>query len=175
MSGPASDDRAAVLREAFDLSFAGTPAERGVAGENLLAIRIGADRYALRLGSVSGLVAGKQITWVPSPVPELLGIAGFRGTVHPVYDLAMLLGYPKAASPRWIVLTAPESIGLAFEGFDSFMSVTPESVVSRARSDPSGSRLHVNAFLESGGTYPVVDIESVIASIARKTANDSGT
>lgn len=174
MNGSTSEDRAASLREAFDLSFSRTPAVHAEAAENLLTIRIGGDRYALRLSSVSGLIAGKRISWVPTSVPELLGIAGFRGTVQPVYDLAMLLGHPRATSPRWIVLTQPESIGLAFEGFDGFVSVTPESVVARARDGSGASRLHVNAFMESGRTYPIVDVASVIASIARKTA-DSGT
>ncbi|MGH7656108.1 MAG: chemotaxis protein CheW [Gemmatimonadaceae bacterium] len=175
MTSRASDDRAAELREAFDLSFATAPVLRAEAAENLLRIRIGADRYALRLSSVSGLVTGKRISWAPSPVPELLGIAGFRGTVQPVYDLAMLLGHPRAVSPRWIVLAAPESVGLAFEGFDGFVSVTPDSVVSRARDDTGASRLHVNAFMEFGGTYPIVDVASLMASIARKTADSAGT
>ncbi|HEY2848257.1 MAG TPA: chemotaxis protein CheW [Gemmatimonadaceae bacterium] len=174
MNGPASEDRVAELREAFDLSFSRTPAVHAEAAERLLTMRIGGERYALRLNSVSGLVAGKRISWVPSPVPELLGIAGFRGTVRPVYDLAMLLGHPRASAPRWIVLTEPELIGLAFEGFDGFVSVSPQSAMTRVRDGSGASRLHVNVFMESDGTYPIVDITSVITSIARKTA-DSGT
>jgi purine-binding chemotaxis protein CheW len=175
VSGAATEDLAAALRDAFDLSFSRAPVARATASENLLTIRIGADRYALQLSSISGLFSGKSISWVPSPVPELLGIAGFRGTVQPVYDLAMLLGHPKAASPRWIVIAAAQAIGLAFDGFEGFVSAAPESVVSRGGADAETAQLHVNAFLESGGTYPIVDVASVIARIARKTARDGGT
>jgi chemotaxis signal transduction protein len=175
VSGSAAEDRAAGLRDAFDSSFSRAPAARAAASENLLTIRIGADRYALRLVSLAGLFAGKRIIWVPSPVPELLGIAGFRGTVRPVYDLAMLLGHPKGASPRWIAVAAPQAVGLAFDGFDSFVSAAPESVVTRPRGGADATQLHVDAFLEAGGTYPIVDIASVLARIARKTARDGGT
>jgi purine-binding chemotaxis protein CheW len=174
VNGDSSEGRAAALREAFDLSFSRAPAARDAAPENLLAIRIGTDRYALRLASIAGLFAGKSISWVPSPVPELLGIAGFRGTVQPVYDLAMLLGHPQAASPRWIVMAAPQAVGLAFEGFDGFVSATPESVVIRAHGDATVPQRHVNAFLESGGVCPIVDVASVLARITRKTARDGG-
>jgi chemotaxis signal transduction protein len=174
VNGDKSEDRAATLREAFDLSFSRAPVGRAAASENLLAIRIGTDRYALRLASVAGLFAGKNISWVPTPVPELLGIAGFRGTVQPVYDLAMLLGHPKAVSPRWIVMAAPEAVGLAFEGFDGFVSATAESVVTRARGAATARQPYVNAFLESGGTCPIVDVASVLARIIRKAAHDGG-
>ena len=175
MSASAADDRAAALRDAFDLSFSRASAVRAAASENLLTIRIGTDQYALRLASVSGLFAGKRISWVPSPVPELLGIAGFRGVVQPVYDLAMLLGHPKAAVPRWIVVAAPQAVGLAFEGFGGFVSAAPDAVVTRPRGGADTPQLHVNAFLESGGTYPIIDVASVLARIARKTARDGGT
>jgi len=44
------------------------------------------------MAEVSGLFADKKVTRLPSPVSELSGIAGLRGAVLPVYDLAMLLG-----------------------------------------------------------------------------------
>ena len=85
-------DRVTELRDAFDRSFAQAPSTEAAAVENLLAIRVGAHPYALRMAEVSGLFADKKVTRLPSPVPEFSGIAGFRGVVLPVYDLAMLLG-----------------------------------------------------------------------------------
>src|SRR5215218_10100104 len=90
-------NRAAELREAFDRSFAQLATSEADVVESLLGIRIGTDPYGLRLGELSGLFADKKITRLPSPVSELLGIAGFRGAVLPVYDLGMLLGCPRAA------------------------------------------------------------------------------
>ena len=85
-------DRVTELRDAFDRSFAQAPSTEAAAVENLLAIRVGAHPYALRMAEVSGLFADKKVTRLPSPVSELSGIAGLRGAVLPVYDLAMLLG-----------------------------------------------------------------------------------
>jgi chemotaxis signal transduction protein len=119
----APSSRAAELRDAFDRSFTQAPSPEAGAVENLLAIRLGANPYALRLSDVSGLFADKNTTWLPSPVPELLGMAGIRGTVLPVYDLGMLLGCPRAAAPRWLVVAAGAPVALAFEAFDGYMSV----------------------------------------------------
>jgi chemotaxis signal transduction protein len=165
-----ADDRAAQLRAAFDQSFARISIAESTALENLLAIRIGADRYALRLADASGLFADKKVTWLPSPAPELLGVAGFRGVMLPVYDLGMLLGLSKAAAPRWLVVTAATPVGLAFEGFDGFLRVRPEAIVARVR-DGARER-HVAAFLEAEVARPVIDVASVLATIESRAAHD---
>jgi purine-binding chemotaxis protein CheW len=103
--------------------------------EGLLAIRVGADPYALRLSEIVGLHADVKIVPVPSPVAQLLGIVGLRGMMAPVYDLAALLGYPPAASPRWMVLAgASQSMGLAFDAFEAQTAKAKAQVVARAGS-----------------------------------------
>ena len=62
------------------------------------------------------------------PVPELVGMVGIRGTVFPVYDLGMLLGCPRAAAPRWLVVAAAGPIALAFGAFDGYLSVRAEGI-----------------------------------------------
>lgn len=161
-------DRAAQLRAAFDQSFAAAPPLETDAIEQFLAIRIAADRYALRLSDVSGLFADKPITWLPSPMPELLGIAGFRGTMLPVYDLGALVGYARTAAPRWLLVAAAAPLALAFEGFDGYLTlrgavVRPEA---HARHD------HVRETLQADLAYPVIHVTSVLNSIRSRVGHD---
>lgn len=124
------------LRRAFDRAFADPPATAVTRFEELLAIGLGDAPFALRLREVAGLFADKPITRVPSPIPELLGIAGFRGVAVPVYDLRALLGLGSAERPRWTLLvtakgaTAPgPTVALAFERFDGLLRVAPGEAV----------------------------------------------
>jgi chemotaxis signal transduction protein len=175
MSGTAvrMNDRAAELREAFDRSFAQAARSEIGAVERLLGIRIGADPYVLRLTELSGLFADKKISSLPSPVPELLGIAGFRDTVLPVYDLGMMLGCPRAAAPRWMVVTAVARIGLAFDGFDGYLSLQDAIIVPEAR---TGTREgHVREILQTGVARPIIDLPSIFEAIGRRAGHHRQT
>jgi purine-binding chemotaxis protein CheW len=162
--GPARlSDQAAALRDAFDRSFTRAPHTDTADVERLLAIGIGSDRYVMRLAEVGGLFTDKKITPLPSHAPALLGIAGFRGTVLPVYDLATLLGYARAAAPRWLLLAVGAPIGLAFERFDGHLTVRADAIVREASADASvqGAR----EFLHGGVAVPVVRLAAVLDTI----------
>ena len=167
------NDRAADLRQAFDRSFAQAPNAEAAALENVLAIRVGADRYVLRLADVSGLYADKKVISLPSPVSELLGIAGFRGAVLPVYDLGMLLGCLRAAAPRWLVVTDAAPVGLAFEGFDGYLSVRREAIVPDLRAEASGP--HVREILQTDVARPIIHLPSVLETIRSRGGHDRRT
>lgn len=161
---------AAALRRSFDESFAVAAASKLERLEGLLAIRVGGDPYALRLSQISGLYADRRIVAVPSPVVELLGIVGLRGTMLPVYDLAALLRYPPAASPRWMVLAggSQQPVGFAFEGFDAHVQVPEASLVSdeaRAASAVT-ARQHVRGNVRVAGALRlIIQIASVVETI----------
>jgi len=145
--------RAAELRRAFDRSFA-VPQNATVEDSvELLAIRAGGAGYAIRLAAVSGLFADRTVTALPSPVPELLGVAAFRGTVVPVYDLGVLLGHARSGKPRWLVLdTGTPAVGLAFEELDGHLRV------------PAGEIAGDNG-LEVVRTRSVLDLSNIRAAI----------
>lgn len=158
------NERAAQLREAFDRSFAESPRTGVVAVHDLLAIRVGTHRYVVRLAELSGLTADKKVTRVPSPMPALRGIASFKGTVLPVYDLGMLLGRQQAAAPRWIFVTAVTPVALAFEGFDGYLRVPAEDIVSQERAEAHVR--HVREVVQAGGlAQPLISLASVLESI----------
>jgi len=162
-------NRAAALRAEFDRSFAAAPPAAATAVEDLLAIGIEGDPYLLRLAEVSGLHADKRVMWLPSPVAELIGLAGFRGTVLPVYDLGMLLGKPRAAAaPRWTVVDASGRVGLAFDAFSGFLRARPETIVPDAR---EARGRHVRDVLQGDTIQPIVDLTSILQTLDRGGAS----
>jgi chemotaxis signal transduction protein len=160
---------AAVLRNSFDQSFAVAAASKLERLEGLLAIRVGGDPYVLRLSGISGLYTDRRIVAVPSPVVELLGIVGLRGTMAPVYDLAALLRYPPATSPRWMVFAGGGSqpVGFAFEGFDAHVQVPEGSLVSDAdRAASAAATRHVRGSVRVAGELRlIIQIASVVETI----------
>ena len=91
---------AAALAEAFDAAFARPPASGRADTQSFLALRLGDDAFAVRVGDIAALHADRRIVPMPSAEPTLLGVAAVRGRIAPVYDLAALLGYPANGAPR---------------------------------------------------------------------------
>src|SRR5512141_2494005 len=112
---PAGPD-AEALRAEFDAAF-GRSAATAPDTVALLAIRIGVAPFAVRVLEAGGLVQVSAVVPVPSRRPEVLGVAGLRGDLLPVYGLArMVLGMPDDA-PRWLILAGTaERVGFAFSG-----------------------------------------------------------
>lgn len=122
-------ERAAKLRTDFDRSFsAPLRADVGVKID-LLAIRVGSESCAVRLSDVTGLFADRAVTRIPGNNAALLGIAGFRGAVVPVYYLQTLLGYAGAQIPRWLVTAATSPIALAFDAFEGHLRVPADAIL----------------------------------------------
>lgn len=154
----------AAARRAFDESFAAPPASRVEGTVAVLSIRIGADRFAMRLGELSGLHLRRKIVPLPSAVPGLIGLAGIRDRVVPVFSLARLLGYAEADAERWVALTGnDEPIALAFAEFDGFYSLAPSALHA---ADAADAREHVKELAQIREvTLPVVSIPFVVRGI----------
>jgi chemotaxis signal transduction protein len=168
------NERAAdALRQAFDRSFTlALDTDVDTAGvENLLAVRVGSRPYALRLAEVSGLLVDKKVTWLPSPVAELLGIVGLRNMLLPIYDLGMLLGCPRAVAPRWILVAAARPVGLAFEGFDGYLSARSGAIVADTR--PQGIERPVREILNAEAGRPLIHLPSVLDTIRNRGRHDT--
>jgi len=165
MIAPSADvsQRASELRQAFDRSFAETQHFVPIETEDFLAIHVGGDPHMLRLLDVAGLYSDKKVTSLPSSVAALRGIAGFRGTMLPVYDLAALLRYPRAEAPRWLAIAAEAPIALAFDAFDEHFRFPRAAIASTAGSD---SREHVRQIVRADHwVRPIVHLPSIIAAI----------
>jgi purine-binding chemotaxis protein CheW len=132
-AAPRVADRAAQLRRDFDRAFAEPIRVDTVEEEDLLAIRAGEQTCAIRLSEIAGVHVGKRVTRVPGSHPALWGIAGFRGSLIPVYDLQQLLGHARAEAPRWLVIAASAPIALAFATFDGRLRVSRREILPHTK------------------------------------------
>jgi chemotaxis signal transduction protein len=154
------------LGRAFDAGFATEPPADRPVTEDLLAVEIGGQSYAVPLSEVAGVFKDRRVTLLPSPVPGFLGVAGIRGSIVAVYDLPALLGHSPAASRRWLLLAKAEPVGFAFDTFEGQLSVPPQHVVA-SRAD--GTRRHVKRAVSVGDRLRyVVDVASVVEAISSR-------
>jgi chemotaxis signal transduction protein len=165
---------AAHLRRDFDRSFAAAPVESEGRFEDLLAIRVGSDPYAVRLREVAGLFVDRTTVPVPGPVAELVGVAGFRGTLVPVYDLRALLGHPSHEPCRWMLLTAAKplrdgstnAVALAFDHFERHLRLPASTIAGR---NAKGRTRQGNDIVHAEGiARPLVDLPSLLEGIAQR-------
>jgi chemotaxis signal transduction protein len=163
------DGRAAALRRAFDDSFATPPPQGSHELEDLLRIRIAGDPYAIRLRDIAGIVAGRKVVPVPGGTPDLLGSAGIRGGIVPVFALGLLLGYGQTAdAPSWMVLCGPdEPIALAFAEFEGYARLPQSQIHLDENLRPA--RQHVREVAQMDAERrPVISIPLVVATIRNR-------
>ena len=163
---------AARLRREFDLTFALPPAQSVAELEDLLAIRVAGDPYAVRLGEISGMMAGRTVVPVPARAPGLLGLAGIRGSVVPVFGLSSILGYTQASGePRWLILCGSDDpVALAFPDFEGFLRLPKSSL----HGDPSlrAARPHVREIASTErGARAVIGVPLVVAALRNRTGH----
>ena len=163
--------RAVELRRNFDRSFAEPPRSRQTAALDLLAIRLAGEPYALHLAAVSGLFVDKKLTRLPQAPTEFLGIAGFRGSVVPVYDLRVLLGCVAGAAPRWLIVAAGGPVALAFDGFDGHLRLPQECIARQVRVDAARPHVHELAQVADVPRH-IVDLASVLTAIRAAAHQD---
>jgi chemotaxis signal transduction protein len=157
-------ERAAELRTDFDRSFA-APLRADIAPKlDLLAIRVGTESCAVRLSEVAGLFADRKITHVPGNNAALLGIAGFRGAVVPVYDLRTLLGHSGTHAPRWLVIAAAAPVALAFEVFEGHLRASADLILPQQ--SPADTRTYTREFVRIANVVrSVLHLPSVIEAL----------
>ena len=165
MTDSGLDAKRAAMREEFDARFAQPPLLPQAPGERLLALRIGASGFALRLSEISGIQAQKRIVPLPGGPDGFRGLAGIRGRLVAVYSLAALLGIRGAGEENWLVLTqGSEPIALAFPAFEGFIE---ESTLVPAQERDTE---HVREVLRAGSVVRgVIHLPSVVDAIQRRT------
>jgi purine-binding chemotaxis protein CheW len=154
------------LRDAFDGSFAAAVAAEPPAQLDFLTIRVAGDPYALRLSEVQSLHAERKLVAAPSLLPGLLGVAGFRGVLTPVYDLSSLLGYAQPGAAKWLVVAQhAEPIGFAFEVFDAHLRID-SAQVSGTEAEGEGA---LRGAVQTGGrAVPLLHLPALIEAILRR-------
>ena len=167
------DGRAAALRQAFDAGFARAPVAHTRAAYDLLALTIGGDAYAIDMREVASLAVDRPITPLPTAVPELSGLAGLRGRMVPVYDLALLLGYPRPAATRWLAIAAGAPLALAFERFDGYVRCPAGEMTFEAADGLRGR--HVRTIARAADwARPMVALRAVLETIRQRVPDADG-
>lgn len=159
--------RAVLLRDEFDRGFAEPIAIVAAATQDFLALSVDGVGFALRLIEIAGLHVDRKVTRVPSSDAALLGVAGFRGQVLPVYGLGAVLGRPAAAAPRWLVVAGAAAVALAFDGFDGYHRIGADAVGTA----PSGAsdQPFIRDFVTIGSiTRPILHLPSILEHLAAK-------
>jgi chemotaxis signal transduction protein len=158
-------DRLGQLCRAFDRSFAEPLRVAAEDRVSLLMIGCGRQPFALRSLQVTELVADRSLVAVPSRHPELLGIAGIRGALVPVFDLAALLGSARQeARPQWLVLADRHApVGLAFDRLEGYSHVSP---VDFYVEETSPGPRHVRQLVRTGSVVRgLIDIPAILQAI----------
>jgi purine-binding chemotaxis protein CheW len=165
---PTVATRAAELRLAFDRAFAEPMQLEPDARELVLSVRVGGQVLAIRRSEINALHVDKKITPVPGGHAGLLGIAGFRGAIVPVYDLRhLLLGHPGGELPRWLVIAAATPVALAFDAFEQQFRIPRGAIMPQA----AGSQLrgYAREFVRSRKfAGPMLHVPSVLEAIDRE-------
>jgi purine-binding chemotaxis protein CheW len=155
--------RAAELRRDFDRGFADPPSVGNETRQDLLAIRLGARRLAIRLSEIAGLFADKKITPVPGAAAGMLGIAGFRGSILPVYDLQSLLELSSSEAPRWLVIAAAAPVAFSFEAFEEQIRVPADSIKCE---QTQAKNSFTKEFIQTEGVLrPIIQLSSVLEAV----------
>jgi chemotaxis signal transduction protein len=155
----------AALRLGFDRSFSLPVVEAIDDLIDLVMIRVGRDPYALRLAQLAALESDRTITPLPSEHAELLGIAGVRGTVVAVFDLALLFGLGRPEATRWLVLAKGAPLAFAFGTFERLVAVRPHAL---ARAASARSAAEAEIVVHDGVSVPLIDLSALVAGLERR-------
>src|SRR4051794_8756311 len=119
-----TETRAAQMRRDFDAAFARAAAPAAAETEAFLAIRIGAEPYALRVNELVNLTECGKVVPLRSSSTALLGLTGVKGAILPVYSLAALLNLPRPGEAlRWLALCGKrDRVALGFSEFEHYFA-----------------------------------------------------
>jgi len=175
MDTPARATTLSELRRVFDEGFMEAVAGTRAQFDDLLAIRVRGDPYAIRLADIDGLFVERRIVPLPTPVPALLGLAGFRGQMVPVYELGQLLAYAASLEPpRWLLMAkAREPFALAFDAFDAQLHVD-RAQLQQLDDSPTPARTGQTSLLAGAVRTdllrPIIDLPALVHVLEARVA-----
>lgn len=160
--------RAVDLRRSFDQTFTAAVQVVSPDFEDLLGLRLGGDSYAVRLAEIAALLPERKIVALPSPLPELLGVAGLRGGIVPVYSLRALLGHGAGTErASWIILAGSDPvIGLAFDQFEGHLRIARSQITAGRDGAP---RAHVGEVARvAEALRGIISVRSIVETVKER-------
>jgi chemotaxis signal transduction protein len=109
--------------------------------------------YGLRVREISGIAVCKKIVQLPSPIPQLAGIASVKGVIHPVISLESVLGFSQFKLTGWVATCGvTDPIALTIGKFEKYLQVAP-------------SDMHVPQTGATGYIVRVARVENMVVSV----------
>ncbi len=162
-----SADTVQSIAKGFDLGFAHARSGTRRTPLNYLACRVGNESLAISLCELVGLQRRGKIVPLRSTVSGLLGVAGLRSRLMPVYRASTLLGIaPTGQSEKWVAVcgSSEDPLGLALDELEGYLQADQADRSPRGERD--GACPHLRELLVSGGrTRPVLQISSLLQMI----------
>ena len=94
----------------------------------------------------------------------MLGIAGFRGSILPVYDLRSLLDLSTTEAPRWLVIAAAAPVAFSFEAFEEQIRV-PADAIKREQTETKSSFTKEFDSDRRASSGPIIQLSSVLEAV----------
>lgn len=162
-AGASPAELAEALRTEFDEAFSRPVRDEAVRTERLVLIGVGAERYAVRLRELGGLLSLPVLTELPGRVPHRLGICAVRGRLVAFFDLASVLGIDGSGRAARIgLLRGDEAVGLACHELAGLMAVPSDEI----RPAGPGTGSFTDAMAETDGErVPVLSLRRVVESV----------
>lgn len=160
--------RASDMRKAFDRAFAEPPPRQAEEAADYLGIRVGGSAYAVALSEIGAVFADKTIAPLASSARELLGVAGVRGDIVPIFALGAMLGLGGGDKARWLVLAAGGRAGFAFDALDGHLRIPRASITASA--SPTGF-VRANAVIGKEAR-PIVSIASIMEHLEQRAGRN---
>lgn len=163
----ADADKLGQFRRAFDRSFAEPAVQLTQTTVRLIAIEVAGKPLAMEASQIAALAKVKRVVPLPSRIPELLGIAGIRGGMVPVFSLAALLEIESRSNPQWLALAKSDTaIALAFDALTGQVEVAASDIYPE---EVEGRIAFVRRLVRIGAEVrPLLDVFRVAEGIHKK-------
>jgi len=171
MNGGDSKRTAALLRRAFDESFAVAALTNRTRREALLFLRVYESELAVRASEVAAVSRCPPLTRLPSQNPSVLGLARLRGRLCVVHSFADLVGEPRGkpnAGALLLLCAAEPSVGLLADELLGHVQADADTIYA----DPTQGGWS-NAIVSGGGKRcPLASIPLLLAAIRQATSTE---
>lgn len=132
----------------------------------------GGQSFSIDIHQVREIRRWSPVTLLPLAPPEVLGVMNLRGSVIPIFDLAVRFGLARTPDNERnvIVIAAHETqtVGLLVEAVSEILSVTPDKIQEAPDLRSETSRQSITGVIpvEEGMTR-VIDLAAVIRNERR--------
>lgn len=127
----------------------------------------GGQSFSMDIRQVREIRRWSPVTPLPHAPSEVLGVMNLRGSVIPIFDLAVRFGLqPTPDNPRNVVVIAAhdaQTVGLLVESVSEILSVSPERIQETPDLRHDNSRQSIIGVIPvEDGMTRVIDLSAVI-------------